>query len=109
MRTMRMLYPERRMVTEHEVTAWALDLWTDSAPRRRCSVCGTVTVATRCGRAEVDVRPGEYRADDPSHPCEVSGCVGDSIPLHTDDQPRPFGLEDCARYLEDAGVATFAR
>jgi hypothetical protein len=51
----------------------------DAAPRSRCTCCGVVTVQVRFGRILAPVRPGEYRADDPRHPCQ---CVAEWVPVH---------------------------
>lgn len=106
MKTMQTLYPTRRHMTEQEIVQWAHDLFDDSAPRRRCGSCGVVTVAVKHGQPEAPVRPGEYLASDPNHPCN---CVADSVAVHDDDQHCPHGLDECAAYLEDLGVVTFRR
>ena len=75
-RTMRTLYPERRAMNEVEILQWAADLYIDSAPRNRCPVCGIVTVVVQHGR-HAEVRPGEFLATDPNHPCQ---CVAGTVP-----------------------------
>lgn len=82
MRTMYLIYPEKRSVGEHEITEWAQDLWADSC-LYQCAACGTVAT-----------------------PCD---CVADRLPVVTDDNPRPGRLDECAAFLENAGVATFKR
>ena len=101
-----LIYPERRWIGEAGVLAWAADLFEGRAPRYRCCACGAVTVARAHGRLLAELRPGEYAADDPAHPCD---CAADSEAIHDGDQHRPIGLVECLDYLEDLGVASFRR
>jgi len=103
---MHLLYPDRRTMSASEIMAWAGDVWEDSAPRTKCCGCGRITVKIKFGQPEAEVRPGEYRADDPNHPCM---CQDNWVPVHEPDQERPHGLDACADYLEDLGLATFKR
>ena len=106
MPVMHLLYPERRTIRTTEVIVWAHDEWANNAPRRRCDVCGVVTVAESMGRVVAPLREGEFATSDPLHPCT---CVADSTPLYDDGEQAPLSLADAADYLEDIGVATFAR
>lgn len=108
MRMLKLLYPEQRTISETEIATWAKDEWENTAPARRCSLCGTVTVTLCFGQPVRPLREGEYLPDDADHPCMAHLEVDDEA-FYDNEQEPPLGLEEQMDFLEDLGIATFVR
>ena len=82
---LKVLYPERRMVTEAQVLTWASDSYYNNADFHRCVTCG-------------------------DHALAENGCEHETtVPEYNVPTPKPETLEDAMAWLEDRGEVTFAR
>jgi len=102
-RTVHVIYPEDCRVSEERVCNWAKDLWYSNAPKTRCTGCGLVLVMVKHGEPVVPLQPRELVEDG------INGCECDAEIEYLTEEKKPLGLEACMQYLEDKGVATFAR
>lgn len=84
MRTIRILYPERRVVSEDTVRTWASDSYYNGADWYRCTHCGQrTTVENGCAHA-IDT------------------------PVYDDGRVAPETVQECIDWLSDTGEVTFA-
>lgn len=82
---LRIVYPERRQVTEAWVLTQASDSYHNNADFHRCLVCG-------------------------DHALAENGCEHErTVPEYNVPTPKPETLEDAMEWLSDHGEVTFAR
>ncbi len=101
-RRWQLLYPERRGISATEIMSWARDEWHNHASAYRCNAC-----AYRCNACDVHV--------DANQPWPEGECLhdADTTPVYSRRDPAlnapPTDIHEALDYLEDLGVATFAR
>lgn len=87
MRSMTVLWPDGpRTVDESTIRTWASDAYFNEAHHHLCSAC----------RQRTTVEHAYCNHD------------GDSIPMYDPPRKRPVTLEECADFLDDMGLVTFA-
>ena len=88
----KLLYPDKRLITDQEIRSWAKDAWWNNADDYVCIDCRQFmsTLST------VEDSSCEHINTDPFYDDEVN-------------KNSPTDLYDCIDLLEDLGLATFRK